>query len=178
MSDTDEASEAPGTVLCKSCGLCCSGHLFAWVKLRSLELEPVQALGVNVIREPRQRGFSQPCPLWNGVCTIYTSPHYPRSCDTYKCKLLKNVLDETVALPEALIVVGLAKEMINELELLLPASSNSNFRERLIGHLEYLEGFNELGNADLEFRQKARTLLNFYRDLFGVKDIVDDLDEI
>ncbi len=178
MSYTDKASESPGTVLCKSCGLCCSGHLFAWVKLRSPELEPAQALGLNVLREPRQRGFSQPCPLWNGQCTIYTSPQYPRSCQTYKCKVLKKVLDETVTLPEALTVVQQAKGLINELELFLPASSNANFRERLVEHIDSIEGSVKLGNADLEFREKARTLLNFYKDHFGVKDIVDNLDEI
>lgn len=178
MSGADKASESAGTVLCKSCGLCCSGHLFAWVKLRSPELEPAQALGLRVLREPRQRGFSQPCPLWNGICTIYTSPHYPRSCRTYKCKLLKKVLDETVPLPEALTVIQQAMGLINELELLLPASSNSNFRERLVSHMDCLEDSKEMGNADLEFRQKARTLLNFYKNHFGVKDIVDNLDEI
>jgi len=81
-------------------------------------------------------------------------------------------------MPEALTVVQQAKELINELELLLPASSNSNFRERLVNRIDYLESSKELGNVDLEFRQKARKLLNFYKDHFGVKDIVDNLDEI
>ena len=50
--------------------------------------------------DPTQRGFSQPCPLWHGQCTIYTSPHYPRFCGTYKCQLLKKVMDETTLLPD------------------------------------------------------------------------------
>ncbi len=158
--------ESPATVLCKSCGLCCSGHLFAWVKLRSPELVPIEELGVKVFREPRHRGFSQPCPLWNGECTIYESPHYPRACKTYKCKLLKQVLDETVTLPEALTVVQSAKEMTQEVELLLSPSSNSNFRERLVAHIEQ-------GNADLFFQIKAMKLLSVYKDDFGVKDLTD-----
>ena len=166
MSGADKASESPGTVLCKSCGLCCSGHLFAWVKLRSPELEPAQALGLRVFREPRQRGFSLPCPLWNGQCTIYTSPDYPRSCHTYKCKLLKKVHDETIPLPEALTVVRQAKGLINELELLLPASSNSNFRERLVSHIEYLEGAKEFGNCRCGISTKGSHIIELLQGSF------------
>jgi hypothetical protein len=105
MKSSDETNGSPANVLCKSCGLCCSGHLFIWSKLRSAEMDSAQALGLNVFRsDPRERGFSQPCPLWQGQCTIYTSPHYPHFCRVYKCKLLKEV-HETTLLPDALDVV-------------------------------------------------------------------------
>jgi len=165
MAEFDKETESPTTTLCKSCGLCCDGHLFAWVKLRSPELLPLEELGVNVFREPRHRGFSQPCPLWNGECTINESPQYPRACRTYQCKLLKQVLEETVTLPEALTVVQHAKELTHEIELLLSSSPNSNFRERLVAHIEQ-------GNGDLFFQIKAAKLLAFYREFFGVKDFV------
>lgn len=138
-----------------------------------------QALGLNVLgSDPRDRGFSQPCPLWQGQCTIYTSPHYPHFCRTYKCKLLKKVLDEHIPLPQALTIIQQAKEMIQELELLLPASSTTNFRERIVAHIEYLEGLTQMENADLEFLRKVRLLLNFYKNYFGVKDLVDHLKEV
>jgi hypothetical protein len=170
MSKFDKETKSPGTVLCKFCGLCCNGHLFAWVKLRSPELVPLEELGVKVLREPRQRGFSQPCPLWNGECTIYESPHYPRACKTYQCKLLKQVLEETVTLIDALTVVQHAKEMTKEIETLLPPPSSTNLRERLVAHLEQ-------GNADLFFQLKATKLLSFYGDFFGVKDFMDMTEE-
>lgn len=170
MSELEKKTEPPGTILCKSCGLCCDGHLFAWVKLRSPELVPLESLGVHVLREPPHRGFSLPCPLWNGMCTIHESPQYPRACRTYKCKLLKQVLDDTVLLPDALKVVQDAKIMIEEVELLLAAFSNGNFRERLVANMEQ-------GNADLFFQMKAAKLLAFYRDFFGVKDFVQDAPE-
>ena len=167
---TDETNETQANILCKSCGLCCTGHLFIWSKLKSFELDSAEALGLNVFRSiPSQRGFSQPCPLWQGVCTIYTSPQYPHFCRTYKCKLLKQVLDETTTLPNALTVIEQAKESIHEVEGLLPPSPNANFRERLVAHLEE--------NADAEFRLKARALLNLYEKVFGVKDVVDKFDE-
>jgi hypothetical protein len=177
MTGTDEPSESQGTILCKSCGLCCTGHLFSWVRLRAVELDPSQALGLNVIRsDPRQRGFTQPCPLWQGQCTVYTSPHYPRVCRTYKCKLLKEVLDENIPLPESLNVVQQAKEMIRELEAFLPVSPIVSFRERLVAHMEHLERLKAPdghGNIELEFRVKADALLIFFEKNFGVNDFFD-----
>jgi uncharacterized protein len=177
----DETNASQANTLCKSCGLCCTGHLFIWAKLRSAELDSAKALGLNVFgSDPSQRGFSQPCPVWQGQCMIYTSPHYPRFCRTYKCKLLKEVLNENTSLPNALTVVEQAKGMIHELETLLPSSPNIGFRERLVSHLENLEHLKASAghkNADLEFRLKAHALLIFYEKVFGVNDLVDKLGE-
>ena len=165
MTGKNRSDESPGATLCKSCGLCCTGHLFIWAKLRSAELDNVQALGVKVFREPGQRGFSQPCPLWDGVCTIHESPQYPRFCRTYKCKLLKQVLDDVLPLPSALSVVQQTKSLIHELEMVLPNSPNPNFRERLVAYLE-----NE--NSGMEFQRKAKELLVIYESQFGVNDLL------
>ena len=127
--------------------------------------------------EPSQRGFSQPCPLWKGECTVYTSPHYPHACGTYKCKLLKEVLDETIPLPNALIVIKQTKEIIAELEMFLPVSPNISFRERLVAHIEYLEDTAKQENADVDFQQRANELLTYYKNFFGVKDLVDKFGE-
>ena len=177
MNAVHETSESQATTLCKSCGLCCTGHLFIWAKLRSPELDAAESLGLTVFREPRHRGFSQPCPLWEGQCTIYTSPQYPHFCHTYKCKLLKEVLDEATPLTEAVTVVEQAKEMINELEALLPASANPNFRERLVAQIEHLEKSEKQGNAEYEFLPKGQALLIFYEKHFGVKDLVENSGE-
>src|SRR5436190_16561714 len=133
MTGMEETNESQANILCKSCGLCCTGHLFSWVRLKASELNPAEALGLHVIRsDPRQRGFTQPCPLWQGQCTIYTSPDYPRVCRSYQCKLLKEMLDENIPLADALTTVEQAQEMIREVESFLPASSTTNFRERLV----------------------------------------------
>lgn len=61
-------SEPQAQTLCKSCGLCCSGHLFAWVRLNANELDKSEALGLNVIRnDPCQSGFVQPCPVLGDI---------------------------------------------------------------------------------------------------------------
>jgi len=175
MTHMDRTNEAPGNTLCKSCGLCCTGHLFSWTKLRSAELDSAEALGLHVFRSvPSERGFSQPCPLWQGQCTIYSSPQYPHFCRTYKCKLLKKVLDETTPLVEAQTLIEQAKELIRELEVLLPTSPQASFRERLLEHLETLEKKSRWDEADLEFRLKADGLLTLYKEVFGVSDLIDN----
>ena len=178
MTDLNEANSSPANVLCQSCGLCCTGHLFIWAKLRPSELDPAEALGMMVFRsDPSQRGFSQPCPMWNGQCTIYESAHYPHVCRAYKCKLLKEVLAEKVSLDGAMVVIEQAKRMIAEVEALLPDSTNRNFRERLVEYLETLQAASPQ-NKDVEFQKKAETLLALYEEVFGVDDLIEDSDEL
>ena len=173
MNRNEETNETQGNILCKSCGLCCTGHLFVWTKLRSVELDAAESLGLNVFRSvPRQRGFNQPCPLWQGQCTIYSSPHYPHSCRTYKCKLLKRILDETTSLAEALVEIEGAKMSFSDLEALLPVSRYTNFRERLVAYLDDLEQKSAWDDKDLEIRLKADALLTLYEQVFGVNGLV------
>jgi hypothetical protein len=173
MTGINETNNSQGNTLCKACGLCCTGHLFIWTKLRSVELEAAQTLGLPVFGSaPRQRGFSQPCPLWQGQFTVYSSPDYPHFCRTYKCKLLKKVLDETTSLPDALPIIEEAKELIHELEGLLPSTS-TNFRERLVTYLEALDQKSAWDDMDLKIRLKADALLTFYDRVFGVNDLVE-----
>src|SRR5512144_456937 len=115
MTDMDGTSESPANILCKSCGLCCTGHLFVRTKLRSAERDSARALGLPVLRSgPGLWGFSQPCPLWQGQCTIYDSPQYPYVCRAYRCKLLKEMMAEDMTLSDALIKVRQAKDLICE----------------------------------------------------------------
>lgn len=170
----EQTNDSQANILCKSCGLCCTGHLFAWTKLRSAELENAEQLGLKVLRSiPSQRGFNQPCPLWKGQCTVYASPGYPHFCSTYKCTLLKKLLDERVTLREALDLVEQAKSKFRELETLLPRSTNPNFRERLAAQLEDLPDLPESTSQGVrEFRQNASELLDLYDEVFGVSDVI------
>jgi hypothetical protein len=171
MNGIDEIGGSQASILCRSCGLCCTGHLFIWARLRPSELDPAEELGMHVFRsDPTQRGFSQPCPLWQGECTVYDSPHYPRVCRAYHCKLLKELVAETVSLSGALAAVEQARGMIRDLETHLPASSQPNFRERLVAQLETLQRQKTTG---LEFQRKAAALLRYYKQVFGVTDVVD-----
>jgi hypothetical protein len=174
MTGIREVNASPANLLCKACGLCCTGHLFIWAKLRPAELDPAEALGLHVFRsDPSQRGFSQPCPLWQGQCTIYTSRHYPHVCRAYQCKLLKAVLGENTSLANALTAVEQAKSMIQEMEALLPATGHANFRERLVAQIEHPEKSAGRELTEPEFRLKAEALLAFYAQAFGVTDLFE-----
>lgn len=132
----------------------------------------MERLGAKVIRnDPRQRGFLQPCPLWNGVCTIYAAPEYPSSCGRYKCNILRRFLDEDLSFDDALKMIQETLNLIREIEPLLPNSKIASFRERLITHKEVLESKKE--NLDGEFMRKTAELLVRYEDWFGVDDFVD-----
>lgn len=175
MTNPAYTNESPSNILCKSCGLCCSGHLFAWVRLNASELSPAESLGLKVIRnDPRQRGFTQPCPLWDGMCTVYASADYPRTCKTYKCIVLRRLLDDDISLSAALTVIQETLALIREIEPLLPASTAISFRERLITHKEFLESKGEKQvEVDAEFLRKTEELLIYYEDQFGVDDFID-----
>lgn len=165
-------TDSPANLLCKACGLCCSGHLFSWVRLDAPELDKVEKLGIPVIRnDPRQRGYLQPCPMWNGICTIYEAPEYPRSCKRYKCSIFRRLLDDDISLPDAMTIIQETLTLIREIEPLLPVSEMTSFRERLITHKEELESKKK--DLDGEFMQKTKILLSRYEDLFGVDDFID-----
>ena len=112
--------------------------------------------------------------MWNGICTIYTSPNYPRSCTTYKCNVLRRLLDEDISLSDALSAIQETLTLIREIELLLPASSALSFRERLVTYKEELESKGKEYTAlEQEFLQKAEALLTYYEDRFGMDDFID-----
>lgn len=165
-------TDSSANLLCKACGLCCSGHLFSWVRLNAPELEQVEKLGINVIRDdPRQRGFLQPCPMWNGICNIYDAPEYPKSCGKYKCKVLRQLLDDDISLQDGLSIIQETLALIRKIEPLLPPSKAISFRERLIAHKEELE--TKKADLDGEFMRKTMDLLSRYEDQFGVDDFID-----
>jgi hypothetical protein len=171
MESTDETQ---GMDLCMACGLCCTGRLFIWVKLKAAELDAAEQLGMQVFRsDPTQRGFSQPCPLWHEKCSIYDSSHYPRACRAYRCKLLKKLEREEISFPEALQKVSDTKEAIREVENRLPPSPNPNFRERLVALLEQSDTDSRLAKQDPQLFQKGRELLDWLADEFGVTDFLE-----
>lgn len=177
MTEVIHSREAEAGALCMACGLCCTGHLFSWVRLKAIELTPLERLGLNVIRnDPRQRGFTQPCRMWNGVCTIYESYDYPRGCKSYRCKLLRELLDESVEPAEALKVVKQARTLFRTVEKQLPKSTHSSFRERFIAQVKALKDSSAQGH-NAYFVSQAETLLTVIETRFGVMDFFDKPEE-
>jgi hypothetical protein len=155
--------------LCKTCGLCCTGHLFINAEFKPHEIETTQALGFNVLQSnPEKPKFTLPCHLWKGQCTIYAHPNKPSICGDFRCKILKEVESEELPLNDALTVVQQAKGMILELETQLPAGQDRNFRRRLFEYIIRLERSSSHTNATDTFRLKAGVLLVMFAQRFGV----------
>ena len=76
---------------------------------------------------------------------------------------------EDTTLADALVKVRQAKDLIREVEAMLPYSANPNFRERLVAELE--------AQPDVELQQKAEILLDFYERVFGVDDLVEKAED-
>ena len=87
---TSAKVESELSQLCRSCGLCCDGSLFARAKLAPDELEPAKRNGLRVIQD---KGFEQPCSqLESNGCKIYESR--PGVCRSFRCKLFARHRDE------------------------------------------------------------------------------------
>jgi len=82
--------EPETNTLCKACGLCCSGHLFAFGSLLPDETTSAQALGMTLQQSYQEKlGFTMPCPMWIGQCSIYLHPDKPKTCGRFECKKFK-----------------------------------------------------------------------------------------
>jgi len=77
----------PDQALCRSCGLCCDGTIFACVPLAAEEKDFTGNPVVPGAAEGQYQ-FKQPCGHYqDGVCRIYDVGR-PKSCVGFKCKLL------------------------------------------------------------------------------------------
>jgi hypothetical protein len=102
--------------ICKSCGLCCTGLVTDRVLLEpardKLFIHLVDKQ-VEVKRNESAMWYALPCPLWQGECTEYQSR--PHDCQTYQCKLLRNVIAGNVEMKSALDIVSDARSALDAL---------------------------------------------------------------
>ena len=174
MNSAEYTHETDGEILCKACGLCCTGHFFTWVGLDSAEVASALSLGLSVEQytETDRANFHLPCPLWNRWCSIYTHPDKPHTCSAWECKLLQGLKNGDINLDQALMLVHQTKALILELEQDLPSGQNGNFRQRLASSIELLEKNNPDGGAEAgQTLLKAGILLSYYSRRFGIIDL-------
>lgn len=91
---------ADASTLCRRCGLCCDGNLFASVPLAAEEVAPLRAQGLVIVGQAlRQRCAG----LGEAGCGVYAQR--PGRCREYRCMLLIALGDGEVDLDAALAVV-------------------------------------------------------------------------
>jgi Fe-S-cluster containining protein len=117
------------TQLCKACGLCCDGVIFANLalqpgddaaRLRSLGL-PVRSLH-SALRPPH---LAQPCAAFDGCrCRVYADR--PQYCRQFECVLLKSVKAGRTEPAAALRIVRAARERADKVRGLLHALGDTD----------------------------------------------------
>ena len=96
--------------LCASCGLCCDGTLFSWVRLEPSERAWAERLRLPLIDKGESKAFLQPCACFDGArCTSYADK--PMRCGNYRCKLLKSLEAGETTLTDALATVTTTKAL-------------------------------------------------------------------
>ena len=105
-------------VLCTQCGLCCSAfHSVGHVANEEEEKIVTQFGGEIIFSSEGKKQFRQPCPAFNGKCSIW--PRHPLSCKGYRCGLLDSLSTGEISLVEAIKVVQLVINAVDNLESLL-----------------------------------------------------------
>jgi uncharacterized protein len=117
------------TQLCRACGLCCNGVIFA-----NLALQPgdnaarLKSLGLPVcdsdsaLRPPH---LAQPCAAFEGYrCRIYTDR--PQYCRQFECVLLKSVKAGNTEPAAALRIIRTARERAEKVRRLLHALGDTD----------------------------------------------------
>ncbi len=131
--------------ICLLCGLCCSGVIFADVKLQPEDdAAQLHSFGLPVAvpdtlsARPR---FSQPCAALDGCrCRIYA--HRPKHCRDFVCVLLGQIKANRIESGAALRIVRTARERADKVRRLL----------RLVGDTD------ETAPLSRRFRRTARRL--------------------
>jgi hypothetical protein len=135
-----QAEMADGSTLCVQCGLCCDGTLFEVASLADGEEVPARSLGMKIIEHTGDvgesaKGFALPCHLLKDRrCSVYEDWR-PRVCHRYTCRLLDGYVDGSRSVDECLRVIGIVRDVANELRALTnTASSEQSTGERLMAH--------------------------------------------
>ena len=101
-------ARAEDQALCRSCGFCCDGTMFASVPLEAADLlAPLQARGIEIQTNETKHSFMQPCSAYAGsCCQIYADR--PSTCRKFRCELLKKYASGTRSWEEAQQTIGRA----------------------------------------------------------------------
>jgi len=99
----DALQDSDAATLCTNCGLCCYALNNNGLVADESERGAVEGFGGELfIGSMGQLSFVQPCPAFDGVCTVY--PNHPASCKSYRCKLLDDMLNERLSLARASVI--------------------------------------------------------------------------
>ncbi len=134
MSTPDFSAAA--SRLCASCGMCCNGVMFHYVRLQPADSpKALAALGLKLKRKRRQDCILQPCPAYrDACCSIYEER--PTRCRVFECRQLQQVATATITEAEAQEKISEAVSLVAEVESLLRQSGGTNLKHPLSKRFE------------------------------------------
>ena len=129
MSTPDFSAAA--SRLCASCGMCCNGVMFHYVRLQPADSpKALAALGLKLKRKRRQDCILQPCPAYRDArCSIYEER--PVRCRVFACRQLEQVAAGTIPEAAAQEKITQAVTLVAEVESLLQQCGAMNTKHPL-----------------------------------------------
>ena len=110
----------PGSILCQSCGLCCTGVACSVAlvsPLKDKEFSDRFSDSIIVADGSRDSGeinwINLPCPAFNGKCSVYQIR--PMDCRTFRCALLEKLLTGDIEPGRAEAIIELILEALDTL---------------------------------------------------------------
>lgn len=115
----------PEQALCRSCGFCCDGTLFAWAPLKAGEKDLAGVEAVPGAAEG-QFQFRLPCPHHrDGVCRVYQAVR-PDICAAFKCKLLHRYDRGGLSFEQAALVIKETRSLADRARTFLDGGASRN----------------------------------------------------
>ncbi len=83
--------------ICKACGFCCDGTLFADAVLQAMEQENLpEKMANQYFTTEKGEFFRLPCPYFKKKCSIYYKPK-AQVCSSFRCRLLADFEKQLVS---------------------------------------------------------------------------------
>ncbi len=153
--------------LCRECGLCCNGVIFADVQLQSGDnASRLRALGLALVQRSNagKEKFKQPCTAFAGCeCKIYSER--PTYCRQFECLLLKSVKAGETAPDKAIRVIRSALRRVKKVERLLQQLGDADESVALSKRFRRMQRRLENANLDRETAQTFGELTLAVHDL-------------
>lgn len=177
MPDDASIQISDDVKLCISCGLCCTGVLFAYAPLESdnddVEIATKFDLGVQPLpKSDGRQAFRLPCVCWDEKCTIY--PDRPKICGSYRCHLLKKLDRGEVELEQALEKVRRTKGFVTSvIDGLGDTAQDLHLWDRINDFRKSVA--NDEADLNLDKAEHAALMLNVGMLLATLKEFEPDL---
>lgn len=156
--------------LCRACGMCCDGTLFARALLAEGEPATLGKRALPLVEHEGKQALPQPCPAHQGsACGIYFER--PRACVSYRCKLLQSLSLGGIDLDGAIAKVQRARALARAIGARLEVEARGRALYRSAELLFEGEGGAEWRRSQADLLLDMATFLRLARRDFGAGEV-------